>query len=384
MRAWLSILNNLQKGISLKINNTFRLASLLKLVPVILIISSCTSIGPVNIGKDRMKYNEVLQQTNAQELLINLVRLRYFDTPSFVNIAGITAQSSLVTGASLSHTRSTSRAASKTLGLSNVFSPSISYSDAPVISYSPLQGDGFVRELLTPIPLSVMLLMSKSGWDIQKIFNFLIEKINSIPNAPRASGPTPETPPEYKEFQELLKNLKRMGNDVNLDYFGEKGKSQPGIRFAPGALQTPHGKKVAKQLKLVPGGNTFFLIDNVVLDRNDVIELQTRSLMGIMYFLSQSVTVPDIDLKAGLAITTTNTNGEAFNWSKITNNTFRVLVSLDRPENASVAVQYRGHWFYIANNDLHAKASFIMLSQLLALQSGNQELRAPALTLPLN
>jgi hypothetical protein len=41
----------------------------------------------------------------------------------------------------------------------------------------------------------------------------------------------------------------------------------------------------------------------------------------------------------------------------------------ERPENAYVAVQYRGWWFYIADDDQSSKATFSLLNILFSLQS---------------
>ena len=44
--------------------------------------------------------------------------------------------------------------------------------------------------------------------------------------------------------------------------------------------------------------------------------------------------------------------------------------STSRPANAFVAVPYRGAWFYIADNDLESKSTFMLLTQLFNLQAG--------------
>ncbi len=43
---------------------------------------------------------------------------------------------------------------------------------------------------------------------------------------------------------------------------------------------------------------------------------------------------------------------------------------------------HRGYWFYIANNDLETKSSFLLLQQLFSLQAGQSEAKGPTLTLP--
>ena len=61
---------------------------------------------------------------------------------------------------------------------------------------------------------------------------------------------------------------------------------------------------------------------------------------------------------------------------------FKVNFSKDYPEHAFIAVQYRGYWFYLADNDLQTKATFMLLMQLFDLQAGQTKYTGPTLTLP--
>jgi hypothetical protein len=49
---------------------------------------------------------------------------------------------------------------------------------------------------------------------------------------------------------------------------------------------------------------------------------------------------------------------------------------------AFVAIPYRGQWFYLADNDLESKSTFMLLSQLFRLQAGAAKAAGPTLTLP--
>jgi hypothetical protein len=351
-------------------------------------LSACADIGPQSVGNDRLKYNEVLQNTNNEELLLNLVRLRYHDTPSFVNVSSITAQLSLSTSATLglTNTRTTE---SSTLGnnaLARALSSTFTYAQNPVISYSPLHGDAFVREMLTPISLDLFVLLAQSGWDLEKILKLGVTRLNLVPNAPSGSGPTPRKAPEYKNFHKLVKALKAMGPDVHINYFVRDKKNVPGIHFSPGALKSPEGKTVVELLNLHPATHTYALTLSESEENRPqkTISVRTRSLLGILYFLSHSVDVPPQDFERGLVVKTQTPDGQTFDWKEISKEMFRINVEPKRPEKAAVVVQYRGHWFSIRDNDLETKATFTLLSQLLSLQSGNSIVKAPALTIPLN
>ena len=53
-------------------------------------VSGC--VGPNAVRYTRLRYNEVVRDTNDQQLLINIVRLRYADSPVFIDLPNITSQ----------------------------------------------------------------------------------------------------------------------------------------------------------------------------------------------------------------------------------------------------------------------------------------------------
>jgi hypothetical protein len=54
----------------------------------------------------------------------------------------------------------------------------------------------------------------------------------------------------------------------------------------------------------------------------------------------------------------------------------------DAPRTAYVAVQHRGWWFYIADDDHSSKATFSLVNILFSLQAQSGKGRSPLLTLP--
>jgi len=72
-----------------------------------------------------------------------------------------------------------------------------------------------------------------------------------------------------------------------------------------------------------------------------------------------------------------------FDWSKVIGKVLTIHSQGCRPQNAYVAVEYRGWWFYIADDDDSSKATFTLLSILYALQQATGEGKSPVLTLPI-
>src|SRR4051812_37292342 len=57
------------------------------LLPVCGVLGGC--IGPKAVRSTRLRYNEVMRDTNDQQLLLNIVRLRYADSPVFIDLPSI-------------------------------------------------------------------------------------------------------------------------------------------------------------------------------------------------------------------------------------------------------------------------------------------------------
>ena len=110
--------------------------------------------------------------------------------------------------------------------------------------------------------------------------------------------------------------------------------------------------------------------------------MRCRSLLGVLYFLSQSVEPPAPDVRAGLVTVTKDDNGQPFDWSKVTGKVMSIHSQKEPPQKAYVAVQHRGWWFYIADDDQSSKAAFSLVNILFSLQSATGKGRSPLLTLP--
>jgi hypothetical protein len=105
---------------------------------VLLILSSCKSIGPNVVLKSHIDYNKAVEQVIQEELLLNIVRRRYYEAPQFVTISNINATMSVSAGGSAG--------ASTSFGGSGNAGANIGYSNTPTITFTPRQG----HEILGP------------------------------------------------------------------------------------------------------------------------------------------------------------------------------------------------------------------------------------------
>ena len=67
-----------------------RYLTLLGLLLMAWILPGC--LGPRALRHSRVKYNDAIQRSADEQLLLNLVRLRYRDTPSFIELSSLSTQ----------------------------------------------------------------------------------------------------------------------------------------------------------------------------------------------------------------------------------------------------------------------------------------------------
>jgi hypothetical protein len=117
-------------------------------------IADCEALGPKSIRAGRTDYNSVINKTDVEQLLLNIVRMHASDRPYFLEIASITSTSELEAGIGAEGTFDG--------GHTYTGSGTLKYSQRPTIIYQPLTGDKFVRQLLEPIDLNTILLLRRS------------------------------------------------------------------------------------------------------------------------------------------------------------------------------------------------------------------------------
>ncbi len=74
----------------------------LALILLALLAAGCSYHGPDALRMTRPEYNVVIQQTNEQELQLNLVRLKYRDTPYFLSVEKVVSSLEFSRGLSTS------------------------------------------------------------------------------------------------------------------------------------------------------------------------------------------------------------------------------------------------------------------------------------------
>ncbi|HEY1086089.1 MAG TPA: hypothetical protein VGE37_00295 [Archangium sp.] len=352
-------------------------------VPLLLLglFSGCATLGPQTLPTVQAAYNDSLSLTQDTQFLLNIVRLRYRDTPAFLDVASLTTQQTMSSSTSIGG--SAQLVPSPIVGGSANFSGSMSVT--PTTTFSPVRGDDFVKRLVAPMSLQTVTMVASSGWSIARVLQLTVDRLNQVTNAPTATGPTPDLPPDTSRFISLTRAMRvlQVSEQLSLSALRDDGSSDSGVlNIDDASSQTEPSRTVHELLDLDPAVRRIRLTEDFTRRGPDILRVRLRSVLGAIFFLSQGVDVPAEHEKAGLVTVTKDVSGARFEWQRVLDGIFRVRTSPSEPPRAAVKVKHRGHWFYIADDDLDSKATFMLLVQLFNMQAGRNAMPVPLLTIP--
>ncbi len=349
----------------------------LGLILILVGLTACGLRSGPALRQSSLGFNRALQHALSEQMILNLVRLRYGEPPVFLEVTSISTQygfsGDLAGGVKINEVYPDSY--SLNLGFS--------YAVKPTFTFVPLQGEEFAKRLLSPIPIEHLILLLNSGWRADRVLRLCVQALNGLNNAPTASGPTPSEAPEFQEFLRIsrtLEKLRRKGY-LRFMFLEEGGRALPVMKISPEARPLPETREVLKGLGLV-WAPYYRLLGPEAEGGGDLIRVETRSLIGVLFYLSQGVEVPEEDLESGRVTATRLPDGSLFSWEELLGDLFRIRTASDWPSGAVLAVRYRGRWFYIPDTDRDTKATFILLQQLFALEASKGKVLSPLLTLP--
>ena len=143
-------------------------------------------------------YGEAISTSLNEQFLQNLVRLRYRESPYFLEVGSVTASLSFESTLGVD-------AEIATGGVTDLVQPGVgaTYANSPTISYAPLQGEEFFRKLMVAVPLESLFVLMQSGWSAARVFGICVERINGIGNAPTASAYSGSPPGGLQRLQAL-------------------------------------------------------------------------------------------------------------------------------------------------------------------------------------
>jgi hypothetical protein len=345
-------------------------------------VAACSSVGPETVPRDRLDYISAVGESWKEQTLLNVVRLRYGDAPSFVEVASLisayTLQGQIAGGVNASSNLTNAVPFNVATASANA-----TYIDRPTITYTPLSGDKFARSLLRPLPPSEVFELVQAGYPADRVLLVTTRAINGLFNRSGIGGRSRAADPE---FYELLDALRRLQESAAVSIRLEKrGVDEIGVLIISGKVAGEVSRDietVRRLLGIKPGPNGEVTVTFGLLPRNpSEIAMLTRSMIEILLEVAAGIEVPPEDVAKGRT-------AEASRHIDASNALDRPLVRIRSsphpPSDVYTAVRYRDTWFWIDDGDLASKRIFTFLMIFFSLAETGVTPQAPVLTVPAN
>ena len=329
----------------------------------------CVRVPPKNVALDRFDYGQSIADSWKRQTLSNIVRLRYGDAPTFLEVTSIinsySTAGSVNAGASLPESP-----------LPNNFNlgASQSWSNSPTVTYQPLTGQKFTANLLRPLPPSAVFQMVSAGWPIELILRTSLRSINGLSNSNRGQ----RGDPDFDRVVEALSRIQR-SRAINVRVEERKEGEAVAVVLRKAALpeQVLEDFRTVRALLGLKEDATEFSVTFGSIPRNgSEIAVETRSMLELMLELATGVDVPPTDLAEGRALPGLTSPGETPPEPLL-----HVSCGKTAPPDAFAAVPYRNLWFWIDDTDRASKSKFTFLMILFSLAEGGQASAAPLVTI---
>lgn len=345
------------------------------------LLGGCVVAGPRALEGGRAEYNDAIKTTEVEQILLNIVRLRFNDRPYVLEVSSISSR--VEVGARAGAAAAAADSSPFDSGVQA--GGRVTYYENPTIVYLPLKGKDFVRQLMTPIALNTLLLLRQSGWELDDIFRVFVESINGVPNASTGASSTPEGVPEYAKFLRVANAFDAI-EDLGSVKMARSRDSEPQLVLIirPESKKTPEFKELAELLNLNPDSRTYRIRLGLDQGGDQDIVISTRSILAAMFFVGQSIEFSNAMRETGTIHVNYDLHGRPFDWQLVHDDLIQIKMSDSRPRGAYAAVRYHDNWYYIENTDIDSKETLTMLGMVFTLSAGGDSSQSPVLTIPVD
>jgi hypothetical protein len=342
----------------------------------LLLVAGCTSIGPGTIDRDRFDYTTAVAESWKSQMLLNIVKLRYGDTPVFLDVPSVISQYAIQGTVNLN----AGWHASVTGGDTQALGVQGQYAERPTITYTPLSGEKFARSLLTPISPASLLFLLQSGWPVKLLFELCVKSINDLDNNSTAPGFARAPDPRFAELVELLARVQQSGAIGTRIVRKDKWEADM-ITFRR-KVDPDTARDLAAARKLMgvdPNATETTVTYGSAPTAPNEIAILTRSLMEIIIEMASQIDVPDEHVAEGRTYPTLpevgSGPGQVPPFSRVRSGT-------EKPAHAFAAIRNRGQWFWIDDRDRLSKIHFTFLMIVFSLTETGTPPQAPLITVP--
>ena len=349
-------------------------------------LAGCVSFGAATLDRDRLDFTQAVSNSWKQQILLNIVKMRYADTPIFVDVGQIVSSYSLVSSVQAGTTvyPNLDRPTSSLRNFLN-FGAQGQYTDRPTITYVPLTGSQFIQTLMTPIPPIRLFELIESGWPADQLFSAAVQTVNGLTNS-RGGAQIRSADPGFAKVVRSLKRIQSSGA-MSLRISVDKERKDEGlVMYFATRNVSPQIQAELEQLKRLLGLNPekreFSIMYGVVPPgRDDVIALHTRSVFQLLYELATFVQVPPEHERERRAYPHLPDSPDG---QDVLPPLVNILSGPSKPADAFVNVHYNDRWYWIENRDLDSKGLFSFLLIMLTLTDSGQRAQSTFLSIQAN
>lgn len=339
--------------------------------------AGCGSFGPNTVSRDRFEYTLAISDSWKRQMLLNMVKIRYEDTPVFMDVASIINQYALEGDIEIG-----ARWTDGILGDTQNIGGKGKYADRPTITYQPLKGKKFTQSLMTPLPAESLMAMSHAGWRVDLISRLCAQSINGINNRSAFRLHAVEADPE---FSQLLSSLRKLQDSqaTGVRVIKIEGEKPVNMLFFRREAMDPETlaeiDRIKKQLGLNPDLNEYQVVYGSASDNDRQLAILTRSMLQVLTSLAAYIDVPQIHVDEDR--TTPNTAIKSDLAAGLIP-LIQIQSATDKPKDTFVAIKYRDHWYWIDDKDRRSKRMFTFLMFLFSLAETGKQDRSPVITIP--
>ncbi len=345
-------------------------------------VGGCADFGPRQLGRDQIAYSSALANSEKRQTLLNVIRLRYGDTPTFLDATQV------ISGYQMQRTVSGGFEAFPNADPSTYLTGTgtLQYQETPTFTYQPLAGEQYADSIIRPLSPATVLPLAVGGLPIDVLFRLVVQSVNGLDNATALHGVSGAGSPGFFLLVHDLRLLQIGGMlSVRFGQDKERQKDKNGATSAhvllgiEDAADDPALGAIAVEarrlLGLRHGERQAEVVYGRTASRPGQVAILTRSMLAVLAQLGFGAEVPRRDILAGRTLDTIGEVG-------IERRPVVVIHSGPKaPADAFTSVDYQGSSFWIADDDFDSKLAFTLVQIIMALAATS---RAPGtvITIP--
>lgn len=347
------------------------------LILPLMLLTGCWRIGPDQLALDRFSYTATIGDSWKDEMLLNLVKLRYGDVPVFLGVQSVISQYTL-SGALNLNGGWNERIAPPTWSAS--IGGAASYTDRPTITYSPLTGKKFGESMMTPIPPSALVALLQAGYPAPVLLRLSIHSINGLRNqfGFQAKGAPPDA--GFFRLLDLIRDLQE--SNVLGMHVKQEGKETTvflSIREPVNGELRAKVREFRSLLRLDPETSEFSVAYGAAPTAKNEIAILTRSVFDVLTDLSGYIEVPPQHLAEQRVFPSKPATSVA---GRPIEPLVRIHSGKSKSDEAFVGVRYHDQWFWLDDRDINSKITFSFLLFIFTLAESHDGPPSPSIVVP--